>query len=98
MVHEFGVGLSLYAWVAVAICLAFLYMIARFYEIKSGERSYYQVVLLPAVLFVAGAAWYAMSTQDFMGQVVPDVMYTTGGAVLVVWGAYLIRLMTGGRR
>jgi hypothetical protein len=98
LVHEVRVGLSLYAWVAVAICLAFLFMIARFYEIKSGERSYYQVVSVPAVLFVTGAVWYALSTQDFVGQMVPDLMYATGGAVLIVWGAYLIRLMTGGRQ
>lgn len=98
MVHEVGVGLSLYAWVAVAICLAFLYMIARFYEIKSGERSYYQVVLVPAGLFATGAAWYALSTQDIVGQMVPDLLYATGGTLLIVWGAYLIRLMTGGRR
>ncbi len=98
MVDEVRVGLSLYAWGGVAVCLSFLYLIARFYQVKSGERSYYQVALIPALLFVIGALWYALSDQDFVGQVIPDLAYTVGGIILLVWGAYLLRLMTGRRR
>jgi hypothetical protein len=92
------VGLSLYTWIVAAACLVFLYLVGRFYQVKSGERSYYQVVLIPAVLFVAGAVWYALTTQDFVGQTGPDLLYAAGGGILVIWGARLLRLMTGARR
>jgi hypothetical protein len=89
---------TLYNWIVVAILILFLFLIGRFYEIKFGQRSHYQLMMLPLALFLVAAAWYAVSPDDIVGVLVPDVLLLVGGLILI-WLCYsLYKTMMGGRR
>jgi hypothetical protein len=77
----------------VAILLLFLFLIGRFYEMQFRQRSYYQLFMLPLVLFLAGAIWYVFNTQDFVGVPGPDLLFLFGGLVLIGLGYTLYRIM-----
>jgi hypothetical protein len=83
----------LFSWIIVAILLLFLFLIGRFYEMQFRQRSYYQLFLLPLVLFLAGALWYFLSTQDIVGMPGPDLLFLLGGIALIGLGYTLHRLM-----
>jgi hypothetical protein len=90
--------LTLYNWIVVAILILFLFLIGRFYEIKFGQRSHYQLMMLPLVLFLVAAAWYAIASNDIVGKFPPDILLLVGGLTLV-WLCYsLHKTMMGGRR
>ena len=101
MAYLIGSILSLYSWVVIGALIVFLFLIGRFYEHKFRRRSYYQLFLLPLVLLTVGAVWYAImafttwrsSPQDFVGIVGADLLFLTGGLVLVGLGSFLYRLM-----
>ena len=93
MIQTIGAILVLYGWIAVAILLFFLFLIGRFYEMQFRQRSYYQLFLLPLVLFLAGAIWYVFNTQDFVGVLGPDLLFLIGGLVLIGLGYTLYRIM-----
>jgi len=90
--------LTLYNWGAVAVLLIFQFLIARFYEKKSGQRSYYAVFVIPAVLFLVASARYAFWVNDLAGDVWGDSLLFVGGGILITLSALLFRLMMGGRR
>jgi hypothetical protein len=98
--------LVLYCWIVAAILILFLYLIGRFYEIQFGRKSYYQLFLLPLVLFLVAAVWYGFlarsSTgdrlQDFVGAFWPDLVYLIAGLALIVLCYSLHRTMMGGKR
>lgn len=50
-----GTILTIYIWGIVCGLLYFLFAIARFYQRKSGRRSYYQAFLVAAALFALAA-------------------------------------------
>ena len=90
--------LTLYNWIVVAILILFLFLIGRFYEIKFGQKSHYQLMLLPPVFFLVAAAWYAVASDDIVGVPVPDILFLVGGLILI-WLCYsLYKTMMGGRR
>lgn len=91
--QTFGSMLVLYSWIVVAILLLFLFLIGRFYEMQFRQRSYYQLFMVPLVLFLAGAIWYAFDTQDFVGVPGADLLFLFGGVVLIGLGYTLHRIM-----
>ncbi len=95
MTQTIGSILLLYGWIVVAILLLFLFLIGRFYEKQFRQRSYYQLFLLPLVLFLAGAIGYLFDNQDFVGVLGPDLLFAVGGLVLIGLGYTLHRLMMG---
>lgn len=98
--------LVLYCWIAAAVLILFLYFIGRFYERRFGQRSYYQLLLLPLGLFVAAAIWDAFLANeytgdpllDFVGAPGPDLLWLLSGSILIVLCYSLFKTMMGGRR
>ena len=98
--------LVLYSWVAAAILILFLFLIGRFYEIRFGQKSYYQLLLLPLVLFIVAAVWDGFAANsythnpllDFVGAWWPDLLMLLSGLVLILFCYSLFRMMMGGRR
>lgn len=98
--------LILYYWIAAAILILFLYLIGRFYERRYGQRSYYQLMMVPPGLFVIAAIWDAFLTNeytgnpllDFVGALGPDLLSLVAGTLLILLCYSLFRTMMGGRR
>jgi hypothetical protein len=90
--------LMTYSWVIIAILLFFLFLIARFYEKKAHQKSYYQLFLLPLVLFLLGTLRYDfLFVGNFVGDLLGDTLFFAGGVVTTILGYHLFNLMTGGR-
>jgi hypothetical protein len=89
--------LTVYSWVAAAILIVFLVLIGRFCELKFGQKSYHQLLLMPLAGFLVAAVWYA-TLQDFVGALVPDLLFALGGLALIVLSFVLYRAMMGGQR
>lgn len=90
--------LTLYNWAIVALLLVFQFLIARFYEKKSGQRSFYVFFLVPALLFLIAAVFNLVTDGDLAGNVVGDGLLFVGGAILAALSTFLFRLMMGGKR
>ena len=84
-------------WGVVCILLYFLFAIARFYEVKSGRRSYYALFLIPIVLFALAALKYLWIAPAIVGDPWGDFLRFTGGVIVLGTGFYLLKLMTGKR-
>ena len=91
-------ALTLYNWGIVVVLLGFQFLIARFYEKKSRQRSYYLLFLIPMVLFLVVAVRYAFCVGDVAGDVWADGLLFVGGGILAALSAFLFRLMMGGRQ
>jgi peptidoglycan/LPS O-acetylase OafA/YrhL len=89
--------LTVYSGALAAVLLGFLFLIARFYERTSGERSHYRWFLAPAGLFLIAAARYAI-TGGYTGDPFGDLCLLLGGISLIALGYFLSRLMMGRRR
>lgn len=87
---------TLYSWLMVSALIVIVYRIARFYQLTSGRRSYYQLFSVPLALLTGSALIYA-AAGVLVGQAVADVLAALGGAALAVLGGYLLHLMTGSR-
>lgn len=88
--------LTLYTWFVLASVLAFLMLIARFYERFSGQRTYFRLFIMPVLLFGAGAVRYASIDQvahDPFG----DLLTAAGGVMLAGLCILLYRRMLVGR-
>lgn len=104
--HIVGSLVVVFSWIIAAILVFFLFLVGRFYEIRFGQKSYYQLMLIPLVLFVVAAIWDAFFANsytedpllDFVGAFFPDLLFFLGGLVLIVLCYYLFRIMMGGRR
>lgn len=90
--------LTAYSWGMAALLSAALFLIARFYEEKAKQRSYYQLFLIPSLLFLVGGARYAVISTDLVGDMAGDIAFFLGGLSLSVLAYYLFNLMTGGWR
>lgn len=89
-------GLTLYIWGVVGMLIILLNRIARFYQITSGRKSYYQLFWAPFICITLGALRYA--TQGTPGgDVAGDSLMLIGGVLLIGLGYYLLKLMTGSR-
>lgn len=106
MIQTINSILILCTWILAAVLILFLYLIGRFYERKFGQRSHYQLFLVPLVLFLIAALWYALPVGDgngvqggdFVGLFWPDLLYLLGGLGLLVLSYGLYRAMMGGQR
>jgi hypothetical protein len=104
--HILGSILIVYSWLAAAVLVMVLFLIGRFYEIRFGQRSYYQLFLIPLILFCIGAIWDAFFANehtgdpllDFVGTLGPDLVFLSGGLVLITLCYLLLRTMIGGRK
>jgi len=92
------VALTIYIWMATVLVILFLFLIARFYELKSGQRSNYRLFLIPVALATLATARYVTGSDDFVGDMLVDGTSALAGAMLVFVGGALLRLMTEGRR
>ncbi len=82
------------AWGIICVLIAVLYRIARFYQILSGRRSYYQFFGVPLVLLALGAlASAVLKDMPAWG----DLLMLLGGAILIGLGYYLQHLMLRNR-
>jgi hypothetical protein len=89
--------LTIYTWGIVCIILFFLLAIARFYENKSGRRSFYILFLIPISLFAVAAIRYILLTPNIVGDFWGDLMRGIAGITLGGTGFFLLKLMLGGR-
>ncbi|HXV43822.1 MAG TPA: hypothetical protein VEC96_12225 [Anaerolineae bacterium] len=89
--------LTIYIWGGVCILLFFLFAIGRFYEQKSGRRSFYPSFFVPMALFAAAAIRYAFLAPVIIGDVWGDTLRFLGGVIVGGFGLFLLRLMIGGR-
>ena len=104
--HILSSLLVVFYWILAAAVIAFLFLIGRFYEVRFGQKSYYQLMLIPLLLFVTAGVWDAAFANshtgdpllDFVGAFVPDLLLFVGGAILATLCYYLYRKMMGGRR
>lgn len=88
----------IYTWAVVCILVFFLFAIARFYEQKSGRRSYYQFFIIPIGLFAIAALKYAIPPgRNIIGDFWGDGLRFIAGLILGVAGFLLLKLMMGGR-
>ena len=94
-----------YSWIVAAVLIFFLFLIGRFYEIRFGQRSYYELFLIPLGLFVVAGVWDAFLANnytgdpllDFVGALGPDLLFLLGGLALIVLCYSLHRTMMGRR-
>lgn len=86
--------LYLYSWLAFAFVLVLLFLIARFYEQKSGRRSHYHLFLVPPVAFLL-AALLDRTMSDCSP--VTDGLMLVAGLLLIALSWRLLVVMTGGR-
>lgn len=98
--------LVLYSWLVAAVLLVFLFLIGRFYEVRFGQRSFYQLFFVPLSLFTGAAVWDAFFANhytgdpllDFVGAWGPNLLWLVGGIALGLLCYSLYRTMMGGRR
>lgn len=88
--------LTILAWFLLAILLAFLLLIARFYENVSNERTHFWMFVLPVIVFGLASARYAFINQ-LGGDLLGDGLWFVGGVILAGLCVYLYKLMTSGR-
>ena len=99
MIQIINSVLILYSWIVAAILILFLLLIGRFSELKFGQRSYYQLTLVPLACLMVAAVWYAFFAHgEFVGLVGPDLLSLVGGLSLIGLAYILFRTMMGGRR
>ena len=82
----------------VCILAYCLFAIARFYEQKAGQKSYYTVFLVPIALFAVAAIRYLWIVPQIAGDPWGDIMRFLGGVTLMGAGYFLLKLMMGGRK
>ena len=103
--HALGSIVIVYSWIVAAILVCFLFLIGRFYEIRFGQRSFYELLLIPFTLFIIAAVWNAFFANnytgnpllDFVGAFGSDLLFLVGGLVLIILCYSLFRTMMGGR-
>ena len=89
--------LLLYTWFPLAGVIAIILLVARFYQKFSGDRTYYNLYLVPLALFGLGIVRYA-SVDQIAGDLPGDLLMGTGGFILIALSLLLYRLMTAGRK
>lgn len=84
--------LTLYTWFILAALLLLMLLIARFYEHFSGERTYFQLYVLPVICFGIGAVRYT-SIERVAHDSVADLILALGGLVLLFLSIRIYWLM-----
>ena len=88
---------ALYSGALAAALLLVLLLVARFYQRQAQVRSGYLIFLIPATAFLLAGLRYAWLDGRIAGDLTGDLLRFVGGACLIGWGAYLLKLMTGRR-
>ncbi|MFN8564119.1 MAG: hypothetical protein U0703_21445 [Anaerolineae bacterium] len=83
----------LYGWFLLVGLMLFLMLIARFYQRFAGEKTYYQLFLIPMMLFGVQVVRRTNYAADTLG----NASAALGGIVLLALSLYLYRRMTAGR-
>lgn len=91
-----GQFLTLFGWFLITIVLVFLLLIARFYQRFAGEKTFYELFLIPIVLFGAASVRYS-SIDQMAGDTIADLLLAAGGLALIVLCVFLYWLMTRNR-
>ena len=89
--------LAVWSWIVVGVLIVFLWRIAYFYQKTSGQRVGYYLLIVAALLLIAGAVWYLIVNVGFTGEPVADALLFGGGLLLLIFGGRLQELMTGER-
>ena len=82
----------LYSWFVLSAVLGFVLLIARFYQRFAGEKTYYQLFLIPMMLFGVQVVRRTNYATDTLG----SLSAALGGIVLLALSLYLYRRMTAG--
>lgn len=85
----------IYIWGAIVTLLFFLFLIARFYEHRSGQGTRYRAFLIPICLFTFGAIRYSLFSKDFVGDPLGDIAFFAGGVAVCLLGYLLLKQMMG---
>ena len=88
--------LDIYTWLVIGILLYFLFAIARFFEKKSGQRSFYPAFWGCIILFGLATIRYVFATPLIVGDLWGDTFRFIGGLVLSGFGLLLLKRMIGG--
>lgn len=96
-IHVLDRILTIYIGIAALVSILFLFLIARFYERKSGQRSYYELFIIPMALFAAGQVYNAWWANAYVGNGMGDGLWFLAGMAVISLGNFLLNLMTGGR-
>lgn len=86
--------LTLYSWLAIGALIGMLALIARFYQLRSGERSHYRLFLIPLALLVIGGLLQALGGKFPAGEPASEALFCLGGSGLLGLGYLLLQLMT----
>ena len=87
---------TIYIWFGLGALLFLMALIARFYERLSGQRTYFQLFLVPALTLAA--ATILLTRKDVIaGYVIADVLLLVSGLALGALCLHVYRLMTSGR-
>lgn len=104
--HILSSLLVVFSWIIAAVLVFSLFLIGRFYQVRYGQKSYFQLMLIPLIFFVTAGVWDAFFANsytgdpllDFVGAFFPDLLFFIGGVILIALCYYLYRTMMGGRR
>jgi len=86
--------LTLYTLIATGALVSMLALIARFYQVRSGERSHYQLFLIPLGLFILGGLYQALTIGIPGDDPLDNSLLCLGGASLFGLSYRLFYLMT----
>lgn len=88
--HQF---LTLYTWFPLAVLLAVMLLIGRFYQKFTGERTYFWLYLVAIVLF--GAVFVRIASAGFIvGDFLSDALSIISGSLLLFLSLLLyLRMM-----
>ena len=89
--------LDIYIWGAVCALLFFLFAIARFYQKKSGRRSYYPAFMVSIGLFGLATIRYAFVAPAIAGDNWGDSLRLAASLIFGGFGLFLLKLMIGSR-
>lgn len=90
--------LTIYVWIVAAVVMLSLFLIARFYQKKAGQHSYFQYYTIPAILFLVAGGKFAFGGSSYIEDVVANCLLFLAGVGVGALGSFLLRLMMGGRR
>jgi hypothetical protein len=93
-----GLALSLYSWLVLAFIVMLMFLIARFYQEKSGFLSHYRLFLVPALLFILIALTDVLPRGSRVVGLLAELLLLIGGIILIVLSRTLFVIMTGGRK
>ncbi|MCC6801640.1 MAG: hypothetical protein IT319_02050 [Anaerolineae bacterium] len=83
----------LFGWFLLVGLILFLMLIARFYQRFAGEKTYYQLFLIPMMLFGVQVVRRTNFSHDPFG----NLSAALGGVMLLALSLFLYRRMTKGR-